>query len=273
MHEPFVAFCNGSQDQPLRLMPTRRAWSRTELLAAGWLYCRLPFGRFHHRNPEVIRLAEAIGRTPSAVAMKLCNLASLDPAITSAGRSGLQGASAADRAIWQEMHSDWPAFALAAKEAAQALSYEAENDEQEPEAASDYTGHERSVTRAQRVGQSLFRDAVLTAYNARCCITGLAIPKLLVASHIVPWREAPGQRLNPANGLCLSSLHDRAFDIGLITIRADWTIAVSPTVEHAAGDFWYQAVAAYEGREISRPERFSPSLDFLARHRAEVFLQ
>ena len=185
-------------------MPTRRAWSRTELLAAGWLYCRLPFGRFHQHNSEVIRFAEAIGRTPSAVAMKLCNLASLDPVITGSGRSGLQGASAADRAMWQEMHSDWPAFALAAKEAVQALGCEAENYGQEPEVAHDYTGHERSATRAQRVGQSLFRDAVLTAYNARCCMTGLAVPKLLVASHIVPWREAPGQRLNPANGLCLS---------------------------------------------------------------------
>ena len=77
------------------------------------------------------------------------------------------------------------------------------------------------LTRAQRVGQRLFRDAVLTAYNARCCITGLAVYRLLVAGHIMPWREDPSQRLNPANGLCLSALHDRAFDIGLITIRPD----------------------------------------------------
>jgi len=256
-------------------MPTRRAWSRTELLAAGWLYCRLPFGRFHHRNPEVTQFAETIGRTPSAVAMKLSNLASLDPVITGSGRSGLQGASAADRAIWEEMHSDWPAFALAAKEAVESLGYDATESEDEPETAlnTDYTGHEHLVTRAQRVGQRLFRDAVLTAYNARCCITGLAVPSLLVASHIVPWRKDPSQRLNPANGLCLSSLHDRAFDIGLITIRADWTIAISPAVNDAAGDFWHQAVAAYEGREISLPDRFRPNPDFLAHHRANVFVQ
>ena len=256
-------------------MPTRRAWSRTELLAAGWLYCRLPFGRFHHRNPDVIRFAETIGRTPSAVAMKLSNLASLDPVITGSGRSGLQGASAADRSIWQEMHADWPAFALAAKEAVEALGCEVDDSQDEPEAAlaTDYTGHEHLVTRAQRVGQRLFRDAVLTAYNARCCITGLAVPRLLVASHIVPWRENPSQRLNPANGLCLSSLHDKAFDIGLITIRADWTIAISPAIDEAAGDFWQKAVAAYEGRKISLPDRFQPSPQFLAHHRANVFIR
>lgn len=247
-------------------MPTRRAWTRTELLAAGRLYCRLPFGRFHHRNPDVIRFAETIGRTPSAVAMKLCNLASLDPVITESGRSGLQGASAADRSIWQEMQSDWPAFALASKRATEALGYDANDSED-----ADYTGHEHQVTRAQRVGQRLFRDAVLNAYDARCCVTGLAAPCLLVASHIVPWREDPSQRLNPANGLCLSALHDRAFDIGLITVRADWTIAVSSAVDDTAGDFWRQAVADYEGREISLPDRFQPDPAFLAHHRAEIF--
>jgi len=95
----------------------------------------------------------------------------------------------------------------------------------------------------------------------------------MVASHIVPWRKDPSQRLNSANGLCLSSLHDRAFDIGLITIRADWTIAISPAVNDAAGDFWHQAVATYEGREISLPDRFRPNPGFLAHHRANVFVQ
>jgi len=66
-------------------MPSRRPWSRQELLAAGFLYCRIPFGRFHQHNTEIIQAAEVIGRTPSAVAMKLCNLASLNPVITESG--------------------------------------------------------------------------------------------------------------------------------------------------------------------------------------------
>ena len=63
-------------------------WTREQLLVAFALYCRLPFGRLHYRNPEIIRFAEAIGRTPSALAMKLTNIASLDPEITSTGRRG-----------------------------------------------------------------------------------------------------------------------------------------------------------------------------------------
>ena len=52
-------------------MVSRRVWTRQELLVAFALYCRLPFGRLHSRNPEIVQFAEAIGRTPSALAMKL----------------------------------------------------------------------------------------------------------------------------------------------------------------------------------------------------------
>jgi putative restriction endonuclease len=68
-------------------------WNRDELKLAFHLYCQLPFGRLHHRNPEIIELAGRIGRTPSALAMKLVNFASLDPVITASGRKGLSGAS------------------------------------------------------------------------------------------------------------------------------------------------------------------------------------
>ena len=64
----------------------------------------------------------------------------------------------------------------------------------------------------------------MSAYNEQCCITGLAIPQLLIASHIVPWRHDTANRTNPQNGLLLSSLHDRAFDAGLLTINDDMTV-------------------------------------------------
>jgi putative restriction endonuclease len=89
-----------------------REWIRDELVLAMNLYCRLPFGKFHSRNPEVIRLADAIGRTPSSVAMKLSNLASLDPAHQLRGVKGLSGASKADREIWAEFHADWERLAV-----------------------------------------------------------------------------------------------------------------------------------------------------------------
>ena len=251
-------------------MAVRRIWARDELLVAGLLYCRIPFGRFHSRNPEIVRVAKALDRTPDALAMKLSNLASVDPTFRSSGRSGLSGASANDRALWQEMNADWSAFALNSEVALAQL--EVDQDSGRADQPPDYTGDERVTTRRERVGQSLFRDAVLSAYDFRCCISGLAVPRLLNASHIVPWREDPGNRLNPANGLCLSALHDRAFDTGLITVLEDFTLAVTRNAPADAGTFFESAIGRYEGQSINLPEKFAPAPEFLARHRDEVFI-
>src|SRR5450830_1787031 len=88
------------------------SWTREQLLVAFNLYCQLPFGKFHSRNPDIIRLAALIDRTPSALAMKLVNIASLDPLITDTGRVGLKGSSKLDRAMWDEMQNDWNSFAI-----------------------------------------------------------------------------------------------------------------------------------------------------------------
>ena len=69
---------------------TRKGWARQQLLVAFSLYCQMPFGKLHSRNPEIIKFAEHIGRTPSALAMKLTNIASLGPATTSTERKGLK---------------------------------------------------------------------------------------------------------------------------------------------------------------------------------------
>lgn len=91
-------------------MSGKSQWSREQLLVAFNIYCRLPFGKFHSGNPEIIKYAKLINRTPSALAMKLTNIASLDPAITSTGRKGLTGASIADKRMWEEMQNNWEAF-------------------------------------------------------------------------------------------------------------------------------------------------------------------
>ena len=83
-------------------------WKENELLLALHLYCRLPFGKLHQSNPDVIQIAQVIGRTPSAVAMKACNFASLDPALS---QKGLAGASKADRALWDAFMNDSTAIA------------------------------------------------------------------------------------------------------------------------------------------------------------------
>ena len=66
-------------------MQFRRNWTRKQLLVAFMLYCQLPFGKLHSRNPEIVKYAELIGRTPSALAMKLSNIASLDRVMIRSG--------------------------------------------------------------------------------------------------------------------------------------------------------------------------------------------
>lgn len=209
-------------------MQSRTGWSRDQLLVAFYLYCRMPLGKMHRGNPDIIRISELIGRTPSALAMKLTNIASLDPAITITGRTGLTGASASDRAMWDEMQHDWEGFALRTQDAIQRIdrsSIEICNNELDLQSDSeDYGGGERVVSTKARVGQSFFRCAVLSAYGFRCCIRDLALPQFLIASHIVPWRVDVCNRINPRNGLCLSVLHDKAFDCGLIGIGTDMTV-------------------------------------------------
>lgn len=249
-------------------MATRTGWTRQQLLVAYKLYCQLPFGKLHSRNPEIIKYADLIGRTPSALAMKLTNIASLDPAITSTGRKGLKGAAAADREMWAEMESDWEGFALELQQATIALDGSVEGPQDEER---DYTGTDKLAQTKTRVGQSFFRQSVLSAYRNRCCITGLAVPKLLVASHIVPWRIDTTNRLNPRNGLCLSMLHDKAFDAGMITIAEDMTVCVSRKYGSKGDRFYDAALREYDGQLIEIPEKFIPSCEFLEYHRESVF--
>lgn len=252
-------------------------WSRNELLIAFHLYCQTPFGKMHKGNPEVIRLAKLIGRTPSSVAMKLVNFASLDPAITSTGRTGLGNASKGDRAIWSEFHEDWEQLALESKEVFDGLSNDAglspgESGNLVSDVVSSYEGVTKSVLTEARVKQSFFRKAVLTGYQNRCCISGVQEQKLLIASHIIPWSEDKRNRLNPRNGLCLSALHDRAFDQGLITITPDFRIQVSKRIK-SQGDnpMLNPAILETQGKLIVLPEKFLPSEEFLSWHNEHRF--
>ena len=70
-------------------MATSAQWTRKQTLAALHVYFQLPFGQLHQRNPLITQLALWIGRTPSAVALKLVNFASLDPQVRASGRSGM----------------------------------------------------------------------------------------------------------------------------------------------------------------------------------------
>lgn len=119
-----------------------------------------------------------------------------------------------------------------------------------------------------RVNQQFFRRLILENYHQTCCLTGIAIPDLLVASHIVPWSEDTANRLNPCNGLCLNALHDKAFDRGLIAFDDGLRLLLSPRLaEHYDNDTISAEFAKIEGKKLAEPERFPPDPGFLAKHR------
>lgn len=252
-------------------------WTKDQLKVVFNLYCQLPFGKMHKGNPTIIKIAKLIGRTPDAVAMKLTNFASLDPAITSTGRTGLKNRSAADREIWEEFHADWERLALESQLILDSLAMtDAPELTTQSEAMAmprDYFGETKNVATEARVKQAFFRKTVVTNFEGRCCITGLAEQRLLVASHIKPWANDPNNRLNPHNGLCLSALHDRAFDRGLLTVLPDLTVRVSSALsQQVKNEFCNRALLAFDGLKISTPKKFAPALEFLDYHAQHVFL-
>ena len=249
----------------------RRDWSREELIIAFNLYCKIPFGRIHIRNSSVIALAKAIGRTPSAVSWKLANFARLDPSLKKRNITGASHGAKAEVEIWNEFSNNWEKLTfeseLLLKQLEGRVSENIESAQEFPE------GKSRETILRTRVNQDFFRAAVLAAYDGRCCITGLSVPKLLNASHIVPWSVDVKNRTNPRNGLCLNALHDRAFDCGLLTVTTELKIKISTqlkleSVEKSAAELLWQ----FNGVSISLPRRFSPGREFLLYHNNEVFL-
>lgn len=91
-------------------------------------------------------------------------------------------------------------------------------------------------------------------------------------SHIVPWNQSSNHRTNPQNGLCLSRLHDGAFDRGLITLDEQLRLVVS---RELVGYFDNRILKAsfldFEGQQISRPSRFLPDQNLLDVHRQTIF--
>ena len=251
----------------------REKWTREEHLLAFNLYCKIPFGTIHHRNPRLIELAELLGRTPSSVSFKLSNFARMDPALQARGIAGLTHGAKGEEHIWRAFQEDAEAVAfeserLLAQRREKPLEVSADIDDRDLPA----DGKERESVVRVRVNQSFFRGRILSAYDHRCCVTGLAVPELLVASHIRPWSMDRANRLNPRNGLCLNALHDRAFDRGLMWIADDYTVRFRPTggktddLAQGAREW----LTRFEGKRLNLPGKFSPDMAFLRWHAENV---
>ncbi|MCH8862964.1 MAG: HNH endonuclease [Proteobacteria bacterium] len=259
-------------------MPERRNWSESEVCHAIALYLVTDFGKIDKRNSDIIELAARIGRTPSAVALKLGNLAAID---TSIPQRGMVNASATDRRVWAEFLTDpasvldvyrqQPKFERLPEIEIAAAAMETQT--QSPMLAEDAVkylhqeGRERRVESTQRIGQDFFRKMILTSYRSRCALTGIEDRRLLNASHIVAWKDDPQNRLNPSNGICLNALHDRAFDRHLITFDEDYRMKIADHVPQVAR----RELERVDSGRLELPTRFLPGQSFLESHRLEFF--
>ncbi len=250
------------------------------MLVALNLYHKLTFGQLHARQPAIIQLADKLGRVANSLAMKLCNFASLDPALKLRGIKGLDGASKLDEATWNDFHSNLNEAAPASEEALRALFGARRDSELEviPKVGIRVrkrppTGPTETTATVQlRRGQEFFREAVLNNFHGRCGVSGLAVRELLIASHILPWGAHPAERLNVRNGLCLSRLHDAAFDRYLIGFDDNLRLVLSPRLK---GELTQRSIAenfgAYVGEPLQIPEDAAlPDVSFLAIHRAKL---
>jgi putative restriction endonuclease len=250
----------------------RRDWTREELIVAFNLYCKIPFGRIHIRNPLIIELARAIGRTPSAVSWKLANFARLDPALQKRNIAGAAHGAKAEVEIWHEFRSDWERRAFESERLLAQITGRVQEFENETNVFPE--GKTRESVIRTRVNQGFFRAAILAAYGSSCCITGCSVPELLNASHIVPWAVDVKNRTNPRNGLCLNAIHDRAFDCGLLTVTPDLRVKISTKAKRKSSDKGTRdLLLRYEAASISLPRRFAPEPEFLKYHNDHIFLK
>lgn len=266
-------------------MSIRKPWSREETILAMNLYCRIPFGRQHSRAPEVIELANAIDRTAGSVAMKLNNITSIDPKEQMRGVKGLSGSSRMDKQIWREFHANWEKMAeeseilwhaIVAKTKPVDSEYTSQphldKDNLEVGDGMPRMPTEGTQTTKVRLAQSFFRQMVLSSYLGKCCVSGIPIPPLLIASHIMPWSDFPEHRVDPCNGLCLSRLHDIAFDKGFISFDEDYRLVISKRLrDYLPNESLGVNFIAYEGSRMRFPEKFLPKQEFLQYHCKNIY--
>lgn len=251
-------------------------WTKEQLLVVLNLYHKLRFGQFDARQAAIIDLAKRMGRTPGSVAMKLNNLASLDPALQLRGIKGLAGASNLDKEMWKEFHDNPLETVPLSQMHFDALFVNSETETTEvipgkgirPIKRPPQGDTEVATVTKQRRGQDYFRDVVLNNFGSQCGVTGLPVRELLVASHILPWSTHVEERLNVRNGICLNRLHDAAFDQHLISFDAELRLVLSARLKSAlpkeAVSYQFEA---FEGSALNVPEDgMAPDLSFLETH-------
>lgn len=254
----------------------RDNWNREQLIVALNIYWKIPYNKISGSSNTLIKeIAPIINRTPAALAYKLMNFTSLDSEKQKIGNKGKSAASLSDKEIWNEYFGKWEKLAFDSLEILASIKNNSIDKILDLEDEFEFVeGTEKIRLVKTRVNQSDFRQRILASYNEKCCITGISLTSLLVASHIIPWSKNKEERLNPRNGICLNNFHDKAFDKGLITITSDFKVKLSETILKKKKETNIQKYfIEYENQPIILPERFIPSVEFLEYHHKNIFIQ
>jgi len=253
----------------------RRLWTREEMILAFNLYLKMPFGKMHSRNPQIIELANLIGRSANSVALRLVNYASCDPILQDRGISGMVGGKSQCQPFWNEFIENREGLVYESEKILaqyQHTDIETKFRQELLDIPESLKGKTRIREVKTRVNQNVFRQIILANYDGKCGLTGIDLPELLVASHIIPWKDDKENRLNPENGICLSSLFDKAFDCGLISFNNDSKVLFSERLEKNVGKEYFETYfIPVRDKQLTKPMKYHPNTDFLEWHRDCVF--
>lgn len=199
--------------------------------------------------------------------MKIGNIGRLDPDLQRQGITGLTNGATMEKTVWNEFYGNPERLAYESKKLLAEFSEKKIEDTAEISLDDLPQGTERETIIRQRVNQSFFRAAVISAYNSKCCISGVALADLVEACHIVDWADNEINRTNPRNGLCLNPFFHKAYDKFLISITPDYDIVVSEKLlqsieDEVSLDYIKQLI----GNKINRPDRFLPQRELLDIH-------
>lgn len=129
------------------------------------------------------------------------------------------------------------------------------------------------ATAQSRLGQARFSEEIKSLYNYRCCFPGCLVADLrfLIGSHIARWSDNEQLRGHLGNGLCFCLVHDKAFEIGLFTLDAEFRVFVNPK-EQCSSSQIVRELVSHHGEQISLAD-IVPLDDALLEHWLRVDIE
>ena len=245
-----------------------RLWTKEEFILTLDLYFRMPFGQIDKRNPDIIKMAELINRTPSSVAMRLCNYANCDPELKARGVKGLAGGYSQCIPYWNQYANKRGDLATAAMKCRKRLIESAfpENDEA-------YNHMSEWDSLVNELYDYKFQSVVKKNYHDRCAVSGLMASQFLVACHIVPSMDTEESTIDASNGILMTLIYARAFTEGLIGFDANYKIHLSSELKsHQFDKGYYSLFKKYDGAELGiKDVIIKPNPEYLEWHMDTIF--